>query len=109
MVTGHITGNPTSTKRPFYFWMGLWGEEFWQKFLTYGLPSLLAPGNLPGVAAERSAFFIVATTAEDWKAFTTAPIFTEMTRYVIPIFLELPPPTPYRPVWLRSVDSKKLC
>ena len=54
--------------RPFCFCVVVWGEQFRNYFLQYCLPSLLAPGNIPALAGERPAEYIIATTAEDWQA-----------------------------------------
>lgn len=98
-----------SEPRPFWFWMVLWGEDFRSKFLDTCLPSLLAPGNLPAIAARRPANFVIATTAADWQAMNSTAIFAELKRHVTPIKLELPSASPDRPSWQRAVDGKKLC
>lgn len=43
----------------------VWGWNFVSQFLDYGLPSLLAPGNVPAVAAALPTEFLILTGAQD--------------------------------------------
>src|SRR5271163_3741610 len=43
----------------------VWGYSFVRQFLEYGLPTLLAPGNVPGLAAELPTEFVILTSADD--------------------------------------------
>jgi hypothetical protein len=43
----------------------VWGNEFVKKFLQNGLPTLLAPGNLPAISAVLPTEFIFLTTKRD--------------------------------------------
>jgi hypothetical protein len=43
----------------------VWGYEYVRQFLECGLPTLLAPGNVPALAAELPCEFILLTSAED--------------------------------------------
>jgi hypothetical protein len=95
--------------RAFYFWTVLWGDDFRQRFLNYCLPSLLAPANIPTVAKRRPVNLVVATTALDWNVLCSTEVFTELRRYVVPIFLELPLYSADEPVWVRAIAGKKIC
>src|SRR4051812_4646266 len=43
----------------------VWGYEYVRQFLECGLPTLLAPGNVPALAAELPCEFILLTSADD--------------------------------------------
>ncbi|HTV26153.1 MAG TPA: hypothetical protein VMF32_00020 [Xanthobacteraceae bacterium] len=43
----------------------VWGRNFVNQFLDYGLPSLLAPGNVPAVAAAVPTEFLILTSTYD--------------------------------------------
>ena len=65
--------------RPCRLLLPIWGRRFVRQFLDLALPSWLAPGNLPALAADGSAKVIFLTTASDrdylrrqpeWRALT---------------------------------------
>jgi hypothetical protein len=43
----------------------VWGFSYIRQFLEFGLPTLLAPGNVPALAAALSTEFIILTSADD--------------------------------------------
>lgn len=43
----------------------VWGERYVRRFATLSLASLLAPGNLPALAAETDLEFVILTAAKD--------------------------------------------
>lgn len=49
--------------------LGVWGESFIENFLEYSLPSLLAPGNIPALAAEYPVTFVFLTCSSDVPVF----------------------------------------
>src|SRR5215208_3425020 len=53
----------------------VWGYRFIQQFLEFSLPTLLAPGNLPAVAAAMPTRFILMTRTQDM------PLFYEHSSY----------------------------
>ena len=55
--------------------MPLWGDSYIGQFLEYGLPTLLAPGNVPAVAVSLPTEFVFLTSAEDEEAITKHPSF----------------------------------
>lgn len=81
-------------ERPFYLIVVLWGERFRHYFLSYCLPSLMAPGNIPALATRQQSKFLIATRPEDWAAMKQAPIFGLMAQHVSPEFIEIPPCPP---------------
>src|SRR5690348_4082139 len=45
--------------------LAVWGHRFVQQFLDVGLPTLLAPGNVPGVATLLPTEFVILTGMRD--------------------------------------------
>ncbi len=43
----------------------VWGYGYLRQFLTYGLPTLLAPGNVPALAAALPTEFIILASVQD--------------------------------------------
>ena len=43
----------------------VWGSSYIDQFLEFGLPTLLAPGNLPALAKALPCEFIILTSARD--------------------------------------------
>jgi hypothetical protein len=82
--------------RPFYFIVVLWGERFREYFLEFCVPSMLSPGNLPALATRQTSKFLIATTAADWAAMQSLPIFSAMQRYLEVELVEIPPCPPER-------------
>jgi hypothetical protein len=83
-------------ERPFYFIIVLWGARFREYFLDYCLPSLLAPGNLPALSTKAPSKFLIVTRPEDWAAMQAAPIFQMLSRYLLPVYVEIAPCPPGR-------------
>src|SRR5271155_5483826 len=104
---------PTETERemlrPFYLVLVVWGEQYRNYFLDFCLPSLLAPGNIPTLAAKRPTKYLIATTRSDWEEIRHTTIFRELERYVSPDFVELPACPPERPFWMQNIVGHKLC
>ncbi len=59
--------------------MGVWGERFINDFLQLSLPSLLAPGNMPALAAHFKTQFVFLTAASDVRVFETDKNFQKLT------------------------------
>jgi hypothetical protein len=55
----------------------VWGESHTLKFLNYGLPSLLADGNLPALTG-REPRFRIGTTRDDYKLLAVHPAFQRL-------------------------------
>jgi hypothetical protein len=77
--------------RAFYFIVVLWGERFRTYFLEYCVPSLLSTNNIPSLRTSRRNKFLIATRPEDWDAMSRAPIFGALSRYIDPVYIEIPP------------------
>ena len=59
----------------------VWGEAFIEKSLTYDLPSLLAPGNLPAMAAEGGVIVDLYTAEADQQLLLGHPVFRTAARF----------------------------
>ncbi len=81
---------------PFYFIIVLWGERFCDYFLEYCVPSMLSPGNLPALSTSQPSKFLIATTAADWAALQSSPVFSAMAHYISAEIIEIPPCPPGR-------------
>ena len=51
----------------------VWGYHYVRQFLEFGLPTLLAPGNVPAVAAELPTEFVILTSSDDEAFISGAP------------------------------------
>lgn len=78
-------GGPT-----LYAALVVWGETHTRQFLELCLPSLLAPGNLPALAAHQRVTLVVFATPESIAALDQAEAFATLRRHAEVIFAELP-------------------
>jgi hypothetical protein len=85
-------GEAAQVLRPFFFLIPFWGQRYRDYFVNYCLPSLLAPNNLPLLKAEEGHVFLIATTAEDWRAIEALPIMERLREYALPKLLEIAHP-----------------
>lgn len=76
----------------FYFTVVFWGEVHRRYFLDLLLASLLSPNNIPALNPARKSKFLIVTTRADWDALQLEPLFLQMTRYVEPVWFEMPFP-----------------
>jgi hypothetical protein len=58
----------------------VWGYRFVSQFLEFGLPTLLAPGNLPTVARELPFRVIALTSAEDEPLLRSHPAWRRLQK-----------------------------
>jgi hypothetical protein len=72
----------------------VWGERFRNYFLDLGLPTLLAPGNLPALRTRPRSKFLICAPPEDWIALQAAPVFRLLEQYVEVVHIEIPPCPP---------------
>lgn len=63
-----------------YVVLPLWGEAYVRRWIEISLPSLLAPGNLPALAAAHSTKLLLYTTQADLPAITAAPAVAALRR-----------------------------
>ena len=59
--------------RPTLLSLAVWGEAYIDKFLRTSLPSLLAPGNVPALAASDPVIFDIYTTEADRVRLAASP------------------------------------
>jgi hypothetical protein len=95
-------------ERPFYFIVVLWGKRFRDYFLEYCLPSLLAPGNLPMLATKTPSKFLIVTRPEDWAAIAATPVFEVLSRYIAPVYVEMPPCPPGRSAYQQMGQGHRI-
>jgi hypothetical protein len=67
----------------------VWGSEFIAQFLDYSLPTLLAPGNIPALAAALPTRFVFLTRAADEARFRAHPSFRHLAGLVEVEFLPI--------------------
>lgn len=60
----------------------VWGPEFTDRFARITLRSLLAPGNLPDLAAAHRVAYAIHTTAADAERLRADPIFQQVAELV---------------------------
>lgn len=56
-----------------------WGDTFTRKFLNYGLPTLLSPGNLPAWSFRETATFVLYAPAQDWITMQQHPAMCRLS------------------------------
>src|SRR5580704_9695749 len=56
----------------------VWGYSYVRQFLECGLPTLLAPGNVPAVAAALPTEFVILTSADDESFIVEHPAFKQL-------------------------------
>jgi len=62
----------------------IWGERYIEEFARVSLPSYMAPGNLPALAAETDLEVVVLTSSASVPQFSKEPIFDRL-RTLCPI------------------------
>src|ERR1700680_1478494 len=55
-----------------------WGYSYVRQFLECGLPTLLAPGNVPALAAALPTEFVALTSADDESFIVEHPTFKQL-------------------------------
>src|SRR5579872_3530498 len=61
--------------------LAVWGERYINDFLELGLPCLLAPGNIPALAAEYPMRFAFLTRADNISVFNGHPAIQKLRTY----------------------------
>ena len=80
--------SPSAEPR-FFFLMPVWGETFVNYLLTFALPTLLAPGNLPWLPNRAQSQFIFLTTEEDEARIRASHLFGILDSLVPIKFIDL--------------------
>ena len=60
----------------------VWGDKYVRQFLRFGLPPLLAPGNLPSVARTLPTRFVLLTSERDEPTIRRHKAFLELSELV---------------------------
>jgi hypothetical protein len=81
---------PQDQQIPFFYGIPVWGEEYVEKLCSVGIPSLLAPGNIPALPNKGVSSFVIVTTPEDAARIRAKPIFALLERHISVEFLYLP-------------------
>jgi hypothetical protein len=55
-----------------------WGYSYVRQFLEYSLPTMLAPGNIPALAAALPTEFVILTSADDESFIIEHPAFKQL-------------------------------
>ncbi len=80
-----MLNNPPAPAEPrFFFLMPVWGKTYIDYLLTFALPTLLAPNNLPGLPNRAVSQFTFITRAEDEKDIRASKLFARLEA-LIPI------------------------
>jgi hypothetical protein len=61
------------------FLTAIWGARYVEEFARVSLPSYLAPGNLPSLAAEIDLEIVIMTSTSSRSTFDALPIFQKLT------------------------------
>ncbi|MBV8170181.1 MAG: hypothetical protein JO021_25585, partial [Alphaproteobacteria bacterium] len=59
-----------------------WGEAFIDRFLRLALRTLLAPGNIPSLAARHELGYSFFTTPRDADRLLADPLFAQLARMI---------------------------
>jgi len=63
------------------FLLPVWGSRYIEQFLKLGLPALLAPGNVPAVAAALPSEFVFLTSSRDGELLLAHPAIQFLGRF----------------------------
>jgi hypothetical protein len=70
---------PRSAPRAIKVLLPVWGSRYVRQFLENGLPTLLAPGNVPTLAAALPTEFVILTSVGDEAAIREHPAFRRLS------------------------------
>lgn len=88
-MTDQVTGREMG---PLFFVVVFWGEEHRNYFLHLCAPALLAPGNIPCLAANEGHRFLICTTASDWRAMQDDPDYIALAKAISVEWIEMSAP-----------------
>lgn len=69
--------------------LAMWGQDFIEQFFALSLPTLIAPGNLPGLSKEFPTEFVFLTSARDRRLIESHPEFRLLKSICAVSFLEI--------------------
>lgn len=67
---------------PIHIIIPVWGEAYTRCLLDVGLPSLLAPGNLPALRREQGNLCHIVTTSADRATIEKSPVFDTLAAHI---------------------------
>jgi hypothetical protein len=76
-------------RRKVKFLTVVWGDHYIERFATLALPSFLAPGNLPALAAGSDLEVVILTKRADFEAFDRHPAFRMLHTICPTRFIEI--------------------
>ena len=74
------TGRRSTPPAAIKLLLPVWGDRFVRQFLDYGLPTLLAPGNLPALASLLPCEFVILTGEDDEVIIRLHPNFRALSK-----------------------------
>ena len=77
-------------QRPTLLSLVIWGEAYVEKCLKYAIPSLLAPGNIPALAAQGGVIVDIYTSENGRTLLEDDEAFGALTRFAEVKFTEIP-------------------
>jgi hypothetical protein len=80
---------PSNELPPFYYINVVWGSHYVDLFTNFSIPTLLAPGNIPGTANRDVSEFLIVTTEKDANQIKSSPIFGQLSKTIKVVFLHL--------------------
>lgn len=63
---------------PLFISTAVWGKQFTSFFLEFGIPALLASGNLPAISHRRGSKYLIHTTEDDYAALVNSNAFKKL-------------------------------
>ena len=89
MQESQIPSESSASEPRFFFLMPVWGETYVEYLLTFGLPTLLSPDNLPWLPNRAQSQFTFLTTAEDEARIRQSRLFALLESLVPVKFVNL--------------------
>ena len=99
----------TATTRPLRFVLStpVWGANHIGLYLSVGLPSLLAPGNLPALARRSMSRYLIHTRPQDVAEIEVSPVYHRLAG-IVPVAIraiEAPITVPHRTMSDCHIDA----
>jgi fasciclin domain-containing protein len=82
-----VTLSRPNTYRKFQLVTAVWGKWFVDVFLNFGIPSLLAPGNIPRLCANGQGRYVIFTRRSDAERIAASDSFVRLSRH-FPVEIE---------------------
>jgi uncharacterized surface protein with fasciclin (FAS1) repeats len=77
-----VTLSEPNPKRKFQLVTAIWGKWFVDVFLNFGLPSLLAPGNIPYLCTNGQGRYVIFTRHSDAERIAASDAFARLAQYL---------------------------